>query len=137
VPDVVVVLDTNVLISAVVFGGIPRAVLSQAITGKIGLAVSPAILDEVQAVLTGGKCNYPLAAAQTIRQELESIAPLVYPDKQVRVVHDDPADNRILECALAAQADCIVTGDHHLLDLRKFNGIPIKNPSSFIQSLKE
>ena len=50
------------------------------------------------------------------------------------VVREDEADNRILECALAAGADAIVTGDHHLLELRRFGGVRITTPREFLDA---
>ena len=59
---------------------------------------------------------------------------LVHPRQPVSVVREDEADNRILECALAAGADAIVTGDHHLLELRRFGGVRIATPREFLDA---
>jgi putative PIN family toxin of toxin-antitoxin system len=59
---------------------------------------------------------------------------LVHPRETLSVVSDDEADNRILECALAARADTIVTGDRHLLQLRRFRGARISTPRQFLDA---
>jgi predicted nucleic acid-binding protein len=53
----------------------------------------------------------------------------------IEVIHDDPPDNRILECAIAGQADLIVSGDRHLLKLKSYQGIPIVRPVDFRRTL--
>lgn len=127
-----IVLDTNVLISAIVFGGRPRLVLERVISGVVGMAISEEMLEEVQEVLEGQKFCYPPTVARTILNELLAISYLVRPRKRVDAVKADPADNRILECALESQADCIVTGDKHLLEIGQFKGIPILAVSDFL-----
>ena len=61
-------------------------------------------------------------------------ATIVRPSRTVSVLEDTP-DNRILECAAEAEADLIVTGDHHLLDLREFEGIPIVRLADFLRTI--
>ena len=85
-----VVLDSNVLISAVVFGGKPREILEHALRGELTLIVSPAVLDEVEAVLGGEKFRFSGAAARAVVQEIESLAEIVDPVTAISVVPDDP-----------------------------------------------
>lgn len=58
---------------------------------------------------------------------------MVEPAEQIDVVRADPSDNRFLECALAAHADAVISGDHHLLTLKTFRDIPILTPSAFLE----
>ena len=127
-----IVLDTNVLISAIVFGGPPRTILEMVIAGKIRGALSFAILDELRDVLQRPKFGFTPDQAITVLNELHEICDVFNPPRRVRMVKADPDDNRILECALAAHADFIVSGDTHLLDLKKFRGIPIQSPADFL-----
>jgi uncharacterized protein len=127
-----IVLDTNVLISAIVFGGRPREVLEKVISGTFAMAISTEMLDEFQGVLQGRKFRYPGAIARTIMNELLSVSELVRPTMKVQVIKADVADNRILECALESRATCIVTGDRHLLELHQFEGIPILDVATFL-----
>ena len=127
-----IVLDTNVLISAIVFGGKPREVLEKVISGTFAMAISAEMLDEFQGVLEGMKFRYPGSIVWTIVNELLAVAELVRPTTKVQAIKADVADNRILECALASRATCIVTGDRHLLELGHFEGISILDVATFL-----
>jgi putative PIN family toxin of toxin-antitoxin system len=127
-----IVLDTNVLISAIVFGGRPREVLAKVIAGTFTMAISAEMLAEFQWVLEGRKFRYPGAIVQNIVTELLSVSELVRPAMKVEQIKADPADNRILECALESRATCIVTGDRHLLELGEYEGIPILDVAAFL-----
>jgi len=127
-----IVLDTNVLISAIAFGGRPREVLEKVISGTFAMAISAEMLAEFQGVLEGKKFRYPSAIVRTIVNELLAVSELVRPTMKVEQIKADPADNRILECALESRAACIVTGDRHLLELGQFEGIPILDVAAFL-----
>lgn len=126
------VLDTNVLISAVVFGGAPRDVLETVLTGAHRLVLSPAILRELRDVLTGSKFRYPDAVADEIGAALREIADLVEPRTRLSVIAADPEDNRVLECAVEGRADVIVSGDRHLLALVRYGEMPVCRPQEFL-----
>lgn len=132
-----VVLDSNVLISAVVFGGKPREILEHALRGELTLIVSPAVLDEVEAVLGGEKFRFSGAAARAVVQEIESLAEIVDPVTAISVVPDDPDDNRVIACALDGRADFLVSGDRHLLGIGEYSSVPIVNPADFLAILKK
>jgi putative PIN family toxin of toxin-antitoxin system len=128
-----VVLDTNVLISAIVFGGKPREVFELILMEKVNLAISREILNEMRGVLSGRKFRYPQQVLHSILHSLENLAEFVVPQKPVKIIKDDPADNRILECALEAGAHIIISGDRHLLDVKRYRGIKIISPSDFLE----
>ncbi|NWF94151.1 MAG: putative toxin-antitoxin system toxin component, PIN family [Syntrophaceae bacterium] len=128
-----VVLDTNILISAILFGGKPRQVLEKAIRGEIQLCISEPILDELRGVLGRAKFDYPLEAIQVILAELLAISDFVNPSKRIPLVFEDPEDNRILECAVEAGANYIITGDIHLLKLGRYENIRIRNAGGFLE----
>jgi putative PIN family toxin of toxin-antitoxin system len=127
------VLDTNVVISAIVFGGKPRRVLNLAIEGKISLFFSEPMFEEIREIL--GSCKFRFTEPQllAVEHELEAISDTVYPDKNIKVVKDDPDDDVLIECVLAADADYIVSGDKHLLDLKSYGNIKIVNAAEFIE----
>ena len=127
------VLDSNVYISAVLFGGKPRQIIEAALAGKIRLAVSSSILEEIRAVLSGDKFNFPSDVAREIIVEIESLAETIEAVEKISVIKDDPDDNRILECALAADAEAVVSGDGHLLVLSSFLDIPIMTPADCLE----
>lgn len=126
------VLDTNVLVSAIVFGGPPRDVLQTILTGTHRLVLSPAILDELRRVLTGSKFRYPVTAADQIDAELREVAEIIEPEAHLSVVTADPEDNRVLECAVEGRADVIVSGDRDLLALGRYAEIPVFRPQEFL-----
>lgn len=129
-----VVVDTNVMISAIVFGGPPRKVLEMVIGGDINCSLSFAILDELRDVLQRPKFGFSPEQILTVLDELHSICEILNPPRRIRTIKADPDDNRILECAVEARADSIISGDAHLLELGNYRGIPIMSPSDFLRS---
>ena len=129
-----VVLDTNVLISAILFRGKPRQILEKAIRGEIQLCISEPILEEFRGVLRRSRFDYSPEMVQIMLTELTGIANLVNPSRAIEVVSEDPADNRILECAVEAKASYIVTGDSHLLKLSRYGNIQILNAVAFLDN---
>src|SRR5437016_1123923 len=97
-----VVADTNVFISALMFGGLPGAFLDRALAHIFLLAISSALLDELDEKL---RLKFGVAAedALAVRAKLLSVAELVAPDFTLDVVADDPDDNRVLECAVESK----------------------------------
>jgi putative PIN family toxin of toxin-antitoxin system len=130
-----VVLDTNILISEILFGGKPRRILELAFRGEIQVCVSEPILEELKGVLRRPKFDFSAEVVQTILTELTGLADFVYPSQKIEVVAEDPDDNRIMECALEARADYIITGDSHLLSLMSFKDILIITPEKFLEKL--
>ena len=128
-----VVLDTNVLISAIMFGGKSRAILEMGISGKLRIALSQDILKELAEVLVDKKFRAPISFVQQVIHELSELVELVIVTHKVAVIKNDPDDNRILECALSAGADYIVSGDSDLLSLGHFKKIKIVSPSDFLK----
>ena len=132
-----VVLDTNVLISAIVFGGKPREVLEAAIKGQIQLVLTEYIMEELRGVLEGKNFRYPEEITDLIIHELEALTEIVKPKERITVIEKDPEDNRVLECAQESQADYIVSGDTHLLEIQDFKGTKILTPEEFLDTLDE
>ena len=128
-----VVLDTNVLVSAIVFGGAPRQILESGIAGSIRLCVSESLIRELQAVLRRAKFGFTAQMVQTVVSELTAVSDWVVPEKHHDLIAADPADNEVLDCAVAAEADYIVTGDSHLLRLGKCGEVGIVTPEAFIR----
>lgn len=129
-----VVADTNIYISALMFGGLPGAFLDLAVRHAFTLVSSRAILDELDEKLRG-KFAVTEGDARLIRAKLENTAHLAEPDFALHVVARDPDDDRILECAVAGKADFIVSGDRHLLGLDSYAGIPILTVRQFLDGI--
>ena len=130
-----VVLDTNVLISAILFGGKPRQILAKTIRREIQLCLSEPILEELKGVLRRPKFDYSPEAVRVILTELIGISDFVNPSKTLRVVSEDAEDNKILECAVEAGANYIITGDAHLLKLGGYRDIKILNAGAFLEEI--
>ena len=118
-----VVPDSNILISALIWGGMPARLVESAILGEVELCVSQPIIDETIRVLR--RKGLDESALSEALDYIISGATVVTPFEILDVVKDDPDDNRIIECAIAAGADAIVTGDKHLLRLGQYGGIRI------------
>ena len=131
-----VVLDTNVVISALLFGGGTARLVSLWQTGEFSWLASAAIIQEYARVLAYPK--FKLAEAE-IRELLnEDILPFVTAvrvGKVPRVIRQDPSDDGFLACALTGKADAIVSGDHHLLELTRYREIPILDVRTFLSNL--
>ena len=128
-----VVADTNVYVSALNFGGVADEVLRLARAGQLLVFVSPPILSEIEVVLHG-KFEWSAARAREATSAIRRFAEVVRPQHTVTVLEDEP-DNRILECALAAGARVIVTGDKHLRALGAFQGIALLSPRELLEAV--
>ncbi len=130
-----VVIDTNIYISAILFGGRPGEVFLLAKEKEIDLYVSSAIIAEVAAKLTD-KFHWPVARVTVVVQEIGETATVVRPRKRLHVVAGDESDNRILECATLADAEFIISGDRrHLLSMKRYEGIKIPSPARFLKRI--
>ena len=130
-----VVIDTNVIISALYLAkGNAWRIVTWAIEGNIRNIVSDFIIEEVRIVLERKFLWHPSKIEKAIIQ-IESFSEKVSPEKHLSVVSYEP-DNRILECAVEGQADFIISGDHHLTDLKEFQRILIVNPASFLSIIR-
>ncbi len=123
------VLDTNVLVSALHFGGRPRRVFESVLRGRHRLVIGPAILSELEAVLVD-TFAWDAERAAAVRGELEALADHVAP-REVPAVCRDPDDNQVLAISVAGRADVIVTGDVDLLILGTFEGVSIVTVAAF------
>lgn len=131
-----VVLDTNVFVSAFLLPGRLNRIVRLVLEKSFVWLLSNGILEEYAAV----------AARPLYRLEDEELESLLYQIKEhaewVRVhsafsvVKEDPADDKFLACTVDGRADCIVTGDRHLLHLKNFHGVRIQPPAEFLKSFQ-
>ncbi|TDA70281.1 MAG: putative toxin-antitoxin system toxin component, PIN family [Clostridia bacterium] len=132
-----VVLDTNVLISALGWAGPERQVYELCLQGELELYICRPILEELMRVLDYPKFKFPGLHKVWFMEDLLRIAELVEVDVIPPVVKDDPADNYVLACAAAAPADYLITGDKHLLSLNTYGSIAICSAATFLQWYQE
>jgi len=129
------VLDTNVVVSAVHFGGQPEELLMLANQGAVQLFLSPFILKETSMVLKE-KFGWGKERIRRLLEVLEEVATVIEPETELKVIKNDEADNRILACAVGAKADFLVTGDkRHLLPLKRYKDIRIITPRECLDIL--
>ena len=131
-----VVFDTNCVASATFWRGAPFDSLVAWAQGRCEAIVSPALLAEYHETIDELRLAYGKRPSVAWADALTDAATLVFPMERAAGATPDPHDDMILECALAAEADTIVTGDKkHLLPLRQFRGILILSPADFLRSL--
>ncbi len=128
-----IVVDTNVIVSALVFGGLPRRVFEFVEDGYCELFYADEIQEETRRVLHD-KFGWDEERLDRYLRTLWNLGKKVVLLHRVNAIQEDPDDNRILECALAADADVIVSGDRHLLRLGGYEGITILTPRDFLKA---
>ena len=132
------VFDTNVYISALGFGGIPEQLLELA-TGpgrQFRLYTSHDILKEIMKVLGSDKVNFAKEEIADAISVIDDAADVVSPTIRLNIIKHE-ANNRILECAVKARADYIVSGDKHLLGLKEYKSISSITPAQFLTLLEK
>ena len=127
-----VTADSNIWVSGLNWRGKPHELLNLARVGEIELAVSEAILEEICRILHD-KLGWSDERISDARAEIASFTKRVAPGEALDVVKSDASDDRILECALAAGSEVVVTGDQHLLAFGDFRGIRIERVADFLQ----
>ena len=130
------VCDTNVLLSGFLFGGHCRTIIRLISEGRIDGFISSALVTEFEGVLLRPKFGLTAdevgAVIDLVRQTFVPVSPA----ESVTVVKEDPDDDAVLDAALAANAEVVVSGDHHLLDLREFRGIRMVSPASLLKEVQ-
>jgi putative PIN family toxin of toxin-antitoxin system len=131
-----VVIDTNIFVSSF-FGGNPRKIIDLWKEGKISLCLSKDILEEYVDVLQ----RVGLKEEVEIEELLSLLAKGVYiifttRTTKIKVVKDDPDDDKFIECAVALKAGIIVTGDKVLKAVGEYMGINILTPQEFLKTYK-
>jgi putative PIN family toxin of toxin-antitoxin system len=128
-----VVIDTNVFISSF-FGGIPREIINYWKNGKITLCLSQKIIEEYIEVLNklGLKDKNEIQnLTKLFAESYNSIFTAKTPS--LKVVEEDPDDNKFIECAVALESKIIISGDKHLKNIKKYIDIEIVSPKEFIE----
>jgi putative PIN family toxin of toxin-antitoxin system len=122
-----IVFDSNVYISALLFKGIPGKILEMAQKDKITLIVSDEITTETVRILEE-KFRWPRHNIDKFKRRLPDISENIRLKIKLDVIKERESDNRILECAVSGDANLIISGDKHLLKLKKYKNIPIVRP---------
>lgn len=128
-----VVIDTNVMVSAFGWRGKPEEVVRLVTKGDVTNYTSFEMLAELREVVSYPKLNFPETLQAEIIETIFFESSLVHVNEPLNVIADDPEDNKVLECAVSADADFIISGDKHLLNLKNFRGIEILTPEDFLR----
>lgn len=126
-----VVFDTNVWISALFFGGTPKEAIDLALR-KCQIFCSVAILQELREVLAED-FDFPKEKIEELTESILSLVQILPITGSLKNILSDPKDHPILETALAINADYLITGDKHLLVLKRFQNIKIITPGQFLK----
>lgn len=128
-----IVFDTNIFISAIIFGGNPRVCLEMARNGEIELFTSRALLLELARKLAE-KFGWSSEDVREVIVGISKFAQIASTKRKVNLIKKDPKDNRVLEVAAEAKADFIISGDkQHILPIGSFRGIKIVSAADFIK----
>ena len=133
------VLDTNTVVSALLWRGTPHDLVNTARARPIALFTSPILLAELEDVLTRKKMAKAVATSgispDQLMQRYRRLVTVIHPAPIPPTVLTDPDDDHVLACALAAKADLIVSGDRDLLTLKSFREIPIVTAAEAVRAL--
>jgi uncharacterized protein len=121
-----VVVDTNVLVSALIGDGKPRRLVVE-LLDKHTVILSRQMLAELADVLSRDKFSVTSSQVDRFVSSLVRMSKIVPDNAQFKVILEDPDDNKVLNTAFSGRADFIVTGDHHLLALNQFKKTKIVN----------
>jgi len=128
-----IVLDTNILISALIYGGKPEKIYNLVLDKQLISVTSPILLSELTEILIK-KFKFELSRIKRLEKIIKNNFIIVNPSKIISLLKDDD-DNRVLEAAIEGKCTYIVTGDSDLLDLVNFKNIKIATPDVFLSNL--
>ena len=132
--EIKVVIDTNVVISALLFNGVPGKLIDLWQHGNIKPAATKEIIDEYLRVFTYPKFKlFEVDINLLLYQEILPYFDVIYAPVGTGIVKEDPADDKLIRCAVAANAKYIISGDQHLLALKNYQKIQILSPADFIR----
>lgn len=129
------VFDTNTLISAWFWEGNESKLIESVEEGLIHGYSSKQLIEELYRTLRYPKFNLSQDEIESIRSYYLLLLKIVTPKQAIDIILEDPSDNMVLECALEAEADYIVSGDHHLLNLGEFGEVKIVTAAELLKIL--
>ncbi len=132
-----VVLDTNVFVSGVFFGGVPGRILSAWRDNAVTLVVSPEILDEYGATGQRLAADFPAVDLDPLLALVAKEGIVVQAPPLPETVCDDPDDDIFLACAIASRAEIVVSGDRALLRASGYGGVEVLSPRTFVDRYLE
>ena len=130
------VIDTNVTVSGLLFGGLPLKIIHAALARRFEWVISPILIDELERVLRSDKFSLSEHEIEVLTTPIYGIAEITVPKKKINVITRCPADNRVLECAIEGRCSVIVSGDRRdLLSLKRYHYVEIVTARQFLDRL--
>jgi len=126
-----IVIDTNIYISAIFWGGKPRAIVDLGRSGQVLIFTSLEIQAEIERKLRT-KFGLSDQEAAQILLDFSTFTKLISTSQRITVIEDDPDDDKFIECAVSSRSIFIVSGDKHLLNLKSYDDIKILKASDFL-----
>lgn len=130
-----IVLDTNIYISAAIIGRVCEDVIQICRFRNVNVFISKDIISEIETKLRD-KFLWKDYQISIFLENILEFCHIVKVKEKITFIKDDSDDDKILECAISAQCDCIVSGDKHLVRLKSYKGIKILKPADFIFLVK-
>jgi putative PIN family toxin of toxin-antitoxin system len=128
-----IVLGANIFVSSLFFGGNPRAVLERAVNKSDELFITKEILNEVESVIKRPKFHAGKDEIEYFIQSIEEIGNKIVPQKKIKHGSRDKTDNKYIECGIMGNVDYIISGDIHLLEIKKFGAIQIVTAKEYLE----
>ncbi len=131
-----IVIDTNIYISAIFWGGKPREIVDLGRSGQISIFTSSEIEEEIVRKL---KTKFGLSdeEAAQILLDFSTFTTPVKTSRRITVIDDDPDDDKFIECAVSSRSSFIVSGDKHLLKPEHYKGIKILKAADFLSIISK
>ena len=131
-----IVLDINVYISAAILGRVCEEIIQTCRFSDLKVFISKDIIDEIKNKLSH-KFLWQDEQISLFLDSITEFCQIVEVEEKVNHIKNDPDDERILECAISADCDFIISGDNHLLKLKSYEGIKILNPADFLLTIRD
>jgi putative PIN family toxin of toxin-antitoxin system len=132
-----VVLDANIFISSLYWGGNPRRVLERSIHRIDELYITREIMVEIENVLKRKKFHADINTITLFMELIERVGNKIIPKEKISNASRDKTDDKYIECATESSADYIISGDIHLLEIKEYKGIKILNAADYLEIMRK
>lgn len=127
-----VIIDTNVLMSGIFFGGPPKKIIDAWLDGQLTFVVSPEIIEEYRQIAIRLGAKYPRVKIESLLFKALGSAEVVAAGPLTKQICSDPDDDKFIACAISSKASVIITGDTALEAVGEFQGVRIMSPAAFV-----